>query len=184
MDEDLTSMFPVFSELVESVEAMSMSRYQTSLMALTTPTNSTYKRENEAPNSSQSTIELQRSDDPSLATFNFNNIGDGNDGNRGSNTNNNAPKDPDDPSSSDSSSSDDSRRKSKRKKKKVNRTMSERNDCKYRKVVKVLIKDAKNFNVRSFNIHPEPTVRRQRLRTFVVDINNVLNCHRYTEDVL
>ena len=130
-------------------------------MALTTPTNSTNKRANDAPNSSQSTIELKGSYDPSISTFNFNYNGDCNYGNHGSNNNNNAPNNPDVPSSSDLSSSEDSRRKSKRKKKKVNRTISEKNDCKYRKVVKHLKKDAKHFNVRSFNIHQEPTVRRE-----------------------
>jgi hypothetical protein len=95
--------------------------------------------------------------------------------------------DPDDSDSSSSSSSDESDDSSynkhqytkgeKKKKKK-------RKDKRYRELVKNLMKSAKNFGIRSFNIHPDPTIRRERFRIWISDMCNILSTDQQTYSIL
>jgi hypothetical protein len=105
--------------------------------------------------------------------------------------------DPDDDSSSSSSSSssDDSDYSDHQKQKKKTRTKkhkdnddpkrkAKKEDKKYREIVKNLMRTAKNFDVRSFSINPDPTIRQERFRTWVSDLNNILSTESKTSGLL
>jgi hypothetical protein len=51
----------------------------------------------------------------------------------------------------------------------------ESDDEKYRKLVQNLIKSTKQFNIRGFNIHPDPTTLQECFRIWIADLRNILS---------
>ena len=64
------------------------------------------------------------------------------------------------------------------------KSKSQKEDASYRSIINCLSKNCKNFAIKSLSIHPDPTIRRERFRTWVTDVSNILSTHRRTTGVL
>jgi hypothetical protein len=105
---------------------------------------------------------------------------------------------PDDEYHSDSSSSSSSssassssypkrktkKRTNKHKDKKNAKYLMKKEEKQYREIVRNLIRTAKNFDIRVFHINSNPSIRRERFRIWVNDLNNILSTESKTSGIL
>ena len=80
-------------------------------------------------------------------------------------------------SSSSNSSKGKNHRKSKSRKKLSARA---KEDKRYIKIISCLSRSAKNFSIKTLSIHPDPSVRRERFKTWVTDVSNILSTNHRT----
>ena len=58
------------------------------------------------------------------------------------------------------------------------------NDELYRKILRELMKTAKNYKIKELSMHPDPALRREKFNIWVIDLRNILSTHSQTLGLL